>query len=273
MTPSRPRVPALLATVVLVLGLGACTSDDEPRESTATTPPTAAPPPPRPEPGACRRLTHEQALAPTNDAPTVPCRRPHTAQTFSIGDLRTTVDGHLVAVDSDHVQRQVATACPTRLASFLGTSREELRLSMLRAVWFTPTLEESDAGASWFRCDVVGLAGDDALVTVRGSLADALATPEGRTRYGMCATAAPGARGFRRVLCSADHAWRAISSVDLPRGRYPGVGAARAAGEEPCEDAGRRVADDALDFEWGWEWPTREQWRAGQTWGRCWAPD
>ena len=33
------------------------------------------------------------------------------------------------------------------LASFLGGTVDDLRLSMLRAVWFTPTVEESDAGA------------------------------------------------------------------------------------------------------------------------------
>ena len=38
-------------------------------------------------------------------------------------------------------------------------------------------------------------------------------------------------------------------------------------------DAGREVADDALDYEWGYEWPTAEQWEAGQDYGRCWAPD
>ena len=28
---------------------------------------------------------------------------------------------------------------------------------MLRTVWFTPSVEESDAGANWYRCDVVAL--------------------------------------------------------------------------------------------------------------------
>ncbi len=39
-----------------------------------------------------------------------------------------------------------------------------------------------------------------------------------------------------------------------------------------CENAGAAVADDALDYEWGYEWPTKEQWKQGQTFGRCWAP-
>ena len=32
------------------------------------------------------------------------------------------------------------------------------------------------------------------------------------------------------------------------------------------------VAEDALDYEWGYEWPTADQWAARQTYGRCWAP-
>ena len=44
-------------------------------------------------------------------------------------------------------------------------------------------------------------------------------------------------------------------------------------GQGPCEDAGREVAEDALDYEWGYEWRTADQWAAGQTYGRCWAPE
>ncbi len=33
------------------------------------------------------------------------------------------------------------------------------------------------------------------------------------------------------------------------------------------------MADDALNFQWGYEWPTEKQWDDGQTYGRCWAPD
>jgi hypothetical protein len=32
-------------------------------------------------------------------------------------------------------------------------------------------------------------------------------------------------------------------------------------------------AADPLQFEFGWEWPTREQWANGQRYGYCWVPD
>ena len=91
-----------------------------------------------------------------------------------MGQLSTVVDGHLVAVDSTRVQQQVARVCPRKLAAFLGTTDDALRLTMLRAVWFTPSVEQSDAGANWYRCDVVAVAGDNRLAKMRGTLKGAL---------------------------------------------------------------------------------------------------
>ena len=96
----------------------------------------------------------------------------------------------------------------------------------------------------------------------------------------MCGTAQRGGQ-FTRVLCREDHSWRAISVVDLTEqgeqgvdqgndkifvagraGGYPGENAVRNAGEDACADAARAIAADALDYEWGYEWPTKEQWRS-----------
>jgi hypothetical protein len=88
----------------------------------------------------------------------------------------------------------------------------------------------------------------------------------------MCGTAEPGTKGFQRVLCRERHSWRALRTVDLGKGSYPGASAAKAAGQKPCQQAGRGVAKDALDYKWGYEWPTAQQWAAGQTYGICWAP-
>ena len=194
--------------------------------------------------------------------------------TFFVGQLDTLVDGHLLAVDSDRVQRQVARECPQRLASFVGGTLEQRRLSMLRAVWFTPTVEESDAGADWFRCDVAAVAGEKELAPLTGRLSGVLATGAGRDRYAMCGTAEPGTAGFRRVICSREGRaeWRALRTVPFRPGTYPGEAQVRSAGEGLCEAAGRAAAGDPLDFRWGYEWPRREQWENGQTYGICWAP-
>lgn len=275
------RAARVVAAVTAVLALaGGCTSespDPKPAPGAPAGEAASAPPPPEPpKRGSCHRLTYDEALAPTDDEKATKCAKPHTSQTYTVGKLATARDGHLLAVDSAAVQAQVAERCPAVLGPYVGATAEQLRLTMLRAVWFTPSVEQSDAGANWFRCDVIALAGEDRLARVTGTLENALASPDGRSSYAMCGTAEPGTPGFQRVLCRDAHSWRAIRSVTLkgegPDGSYPGVAAVREAGASPCAEAARQIAADALDYEWGYEWPTREQWVAGQTYGRCWAP-
>ena len=276
------RLATRALSVVLAAGLAAgCSgSDDDPAEPAASSPsasPTATPTPaeaaPRPPKKACYRLAYEEALAPTTPRRPVSCGRKHTAATFHVGTLDAVVDGHLLAVDSRTVQDQVATECPSGFGDFVGGTVEAQRLSMLRAVWFTPTVEESDQGADWFRCDAIAVAGGERLAALSGDLRGVLTKPQGRTTYGMCGTADPGARDFERVICSESHSWRAISTFTFDSDRYPGEQRVRDVGESRCEEAGRGVAEDTLSFRWGYEWPTEKQWDAGQTFGRCWAPD
>lgn len=289
---TRRSLVAVLVALLVLTGCSGAGSEDPAADGPAgptpsasasasapsTTPPVEPPvPPPVPTRGVCHQMSYDQAVAPTNEAALADCAGDHTAETFAVGELRTVRDGHLLAVDSATVQRQVATTCPRRLARFVGGTPEDLRLSMLRAIWFTPTVAESDAGASWFRCDAIVIAQEDALATVRGPLEGALSTPAGRERFGMCGTDDPGAADFRRTLCRGAHTWRAIGTVGLRRdgagAAYPGVEAVRAAGQGVCDDQAQAVASDALDYQWGYEWPTAAQWTAGQTYGRCWAPD
>ena len=279
-TPGLRQVALLL---VAVTALASCTSDDkEPAAETSTSPSptpvaTPAPPPPAPVLGACYRLSYDEAIAPTNDDIPVSCDKGHTTQTFAVGQLDLVSNGHLLAVDSDEVRGQVAQRCSGQLAPYVGATDEQLRLSLLRPVWFTPTIEESDAGAAWYRCDVIAVTGDKRLAKFDHNLSKALKAPEGRTEFAMCGTAQPGTAAFGQVLCREDHTWKAISVLDLAEnaenGRYPGDQVVRDAGQDPCADAARAIASDALDYEWGYEWPTKDQWQAGQTYGRCWSPD
>lgn len=263
---------------MLVGVVGACTGDDDPSGSPEPTEPaatqsTAPAPPAPPKVGACYDLTFDAAVAPTSEVEATACTGPHTSETVAVGTIDAVVDGHLLAVDSEHVQAQVASACPQQLIRYVGGTPRNLRLSMIRPTWYTPTVEESDRGADWYRCDAVVLAGAESLAKVTGSLKGALNRPRPRPQHAMCGTAAPDAKNFRRVPCSAKHSWRAIDVVTFEEGKYPGLKKVRAAGRTRCEDAGADVAEDPLDFRWGYEWPTKAQWKTGQNYGRCWAPD
>ena len=281
--PLTTRARGLAAAAALTL-LAACSAEApsgrdasaSPSGSTSTSAgptPTTAAEPPRPPSPACYDLDYDQAVKPTTDADPVRCGARHASTTFFVGEADSVVNGHLAAVDSDRVQRQIARACPRRLPGFLGTTPRELRLSMLRAIWFSPSIEASDAGANWFRCDVIALADDRQLAPLQGPMRGVLRTPAARERYGVCGTTKPGTPRFRRVICARPHTWRAIDSFDGPAGRYPGPARLRSIGEDVCRAAARSRAENSLDYQWAMDWPTREQWREGQRWGLCWAPD
>ncbi len=272
------------ALVVAALLLAGCTTPAEDPATTPSTPATSEPPLASPAPveelrvpraGACYRLTLEDAASPTHTGPAVPCEKRHTARTIHVGELDLLVDGRALAVDSDRAQRQLRTTCPQRLAEFLGGDEERRRLSRLQVVWFSPTLEEADRGASWFRCDVIALGRSSELLPLPRDqrLRGVLDRPDALRTFGLCGTARPGTPGFERVACALRHSWVAVSTLSIDGGdRYPGAAAVRAAGDDVCADRVRAANDFVLEYEYGWEWPTRQQWRAGQRHGYCWAP-
>lgn len=255
----------LAAIVVAATVLSACGGHPT---ATPTVLPSATPVP-KPAVRACYQLRYDQAVASATPSTPVPCGQPHTSQTYAVGALSDLADGHLLAVGSAQVQQQISTACPKRIAKFVGGTADQLHLSMLKPVWFTPTVADSEKGADWYRCDVVVLAGASQLSSVTGSLKGALDKGD---MWSMCGTAEPGTPGFSRVPCGQKHTWKALSLVPLTAGPYPGVPAAKAAGQATCKKAGQNVAKDALKYQWGYEWPTADQWAAGQTYGICWAP-
>jgi len=279
--PVNRRVQGLVLALAVVLGLtsacspGGGSGADTPATSpvTSSTPTVAAAPPAAPPLHACYALTLAQAEAPTSAVGPVPCTASHTAVTIQVGTIRPVVDGHLLAVDSDTVQKQIARRCQGRLPAYVGGNEETRRLSRLTVVWFSPTLADSDRGALWFRCDLVALAGHDQLAPLPGSARHVLAAAGALDRFGTCGTAAPSVRRFQRVICSRPHTWRARSTVNLPaRAKYLDK-AAGAAADSTCHDVESRLASDILKLQWSFEWPSRSEWDAGQRFGYCWTPD
>jgi hypothetical protein len=257
-----------------VLALSGCSSD-EPKAASPTpaSPTAAATPSPAPPRRDCYDLAFAQAAEPTSTAAPVPCGTQHTAATIKVGTLDPVVDGHLLAVDSDTVQQQIAARCRTRLASHLGGDEEARRLSRLTVVWFSPSLAQSDLGATWFRCDLVALAGHDQLAPLPRRTRGLLGAEGALDRYGTCGTASPAASRFQRVICSTPHSWRARATIDLPKGSRYLSKVAGSAADSSCRDIESRAASDILKLKWSFEWPTQEQWAAGQRYGYCWTPD
>lgn len=267
----------LAATLAAVLVLTGCTADATDPSGASRSPSSSetpvetvpADPGPTPRVGDCHALSFRQAVAVVDRTVPVACRRRHTAQTYFVGRLRLeTPAGNTRSVDSDAAQRQARTTCQSRLPRHLGVAPRELRLTMARAVWFTPSPQRAEAGADWFRCDVVVVAGPRALLPLPNRTKGWGDAPV----IAMCATAAPGTRAFRRVGCATRHAWVALATVDIPGPKLPDGEVIADRMESPCGDVARSRADDPLDFTWTQESPTAEQWDAGQRYGICWVP-
>ena len=270
-----------VATVLLVL-LAGCSGDgdgdgdgDEPDPSSGPTTSQAPEPPKpgrRPQVGDCHRLTYAEALAPVAATKRVRCGRRPTALTFHVGRIERNARGKPRAVDSARVQRQVSTTCPEQLIAYLGGSADQVHRSLLTTVWFTPTLEQAQAGAAWFRCDVVAPSAGRSLMVLPADLRGAMADDAVRERFAMCATGEPGEKSFTRIPCTAPHSWRAVSTVELSGDAYPGADAIAATMDGACTDAATEAASNPLDVRWSQEGPTERQWKAGQRHGLCWVP-
>ena len=269
----------VLVLVLVVLLLAGCSDDATPPTSTPSSSPAASPAEPsasadavavrRPVRNGCHRLTYAEAVAPVVGGTEASCRKKHTAQTYKIGRLDLVSGGHLVAVDSPSVQAGVAATCTSLLGKHVGGAPEALRLSVVQPVWFTPSVEDAAAGADWFRCDVVALAGNSRLAPLPPASKGLVGSSD---RFSMCGTAPPDAASHQRVPCSASHSWVAASTVDLTGKSYPSAAAAGDQMESACRSAARARADDPLDFTWSEERPSQDQWDAGQRYGICWVP-
>jgi hypothetical protein len=274
----RPGTTLALLALVGTLALAGCSSDDEPAEEPSETPSESAtseaPPPPTPKTGACYRLSVDDAQAASANAEPVPCQRPHTARTAFVGKVSRLAGGDATP-DDPAVARRLSADCRQRGLTFLGGDAVTQNLSRFVTVGFVPTAAEIDAGAEWYRCDVVAFGNGERLLQLpfERRLAGILDQGNALDTFGTCGTAAPGADDFERVACSLPHSWRALTTIRVADSdRYPGAAEVRRSGDEECADYVEDQAGSTTEIQYGWEWPTRAQWDAGQRFGFCWAP-
>lgn len=278
--PHRSVLQLLLATVLGSLVLAGCSSSDPaadepsatPSSPSASTSSVAEEKPEAPRLGACYDLSIRQAAQTASTEEPVPCTQRHTMKTLHVGKLG--AEGKVRPnVENPAVRDRLTRTCNRELAQFVGGDPATRRLSRLQVVWFAPTQDELAQGADWVRCDVLAFSRSNDLMALPAlKLRGVLDRPVGLDTFGLCGTAAPGDRAFERVACSLRHSWAAISTIPIAGGaRYPGTAKVRAAGDEACKDQVNGRTSE-LKFEYGWEWPTADQWKAGQHYGFCWAP-
>lgn len=259
---------AVLLTTIGLTGCGDTTAPKpQPASSTATTVKSSFP---TPKLGNCYLLDIAAASARATDDPPVSCQKKHTAITVKTGELKRVYQGHLLALDSATVQFWLSQTCTKAVAKWVGGDETKLNISMLRPIWFSPSLVETIQGANWYRCDVVSLTGSGKLELLTSDLKAAL--KNNLSEYGICSDQAPAENNSAKFPCKQAHTWRVISSVQLPAdANYLDPGG-KAVLDKICKDAAGAEASDPLNFRWAAEWPTKAAWDAGSRGGLCWVP-
>lgn len=230
----------------------------------------SAPPPPKA--GECRNLGYAEISLFSDVTRTIPCTKKHTAYTFAVKKLPRDIAFTGVAIENDAVQNFAGESCRAAFARFIGGDAARRALSRLTVTYFVPNQRHFDLGARWVRCDVIALQSTNVLGDLPRQLRGIHDDEDALTRFGVCSKAEPGSAGFKLVMCSQDHAYRALAALRLggSNAPYPGEQVTRVDGRQRCED----LVDDALGpsggYTFGWTYPSPSDWQAGQRFGYCW---
>jgi Septum formation len=273
----RLRVVAACAGVALALtscGGGSTTPE---AKGTGVDPTTKAAPtrtvaaPPAPSAGECRDLSYSDISLYSNVSKPQPCSKPHTAFTFGVEQLPDDVAFDGVNIENDAVQGAAANACQNAYVAYIGGGTAERALTRLTVTYFVPPQPGFDAGAHWVRCDIVALQSDNSLAALPSKLEGFL--DSGTTRdYDVCSRGDPSASGSMLVMCTQDHAYRAVAAIRLgdSRASYPGEQATLVQGKQDCKQTISDLLGVSGGFTFSWTYPSSSDWSAGQRFGYCW---
>ena len=221
--------------------------------------------------GACRMLSPDDIAEPDNSSEVVDCSEEHTAETFAVGTFPQDVAAG-ADVDDPNLGAYIYETCAERFGRFLGGDESTVMRSMLTWAWFRPTEEAWDDGARWYRCDVV--AGTEASEDLRvlPKTAEGLLLGRPTDDWMTCADGETVAEA-EKVPCSEPHTWRAVTTIKVGRedDPYPGDRMVEVRTRDYCSDSVGAWLSYPVDFEFGYTYFRRAEWKAGNRRSICWA--
>ncbi len=255
------RSAAWLAALLLAATTG-CNGAEAGGASDSRTPP---------ELGVCRALKPDDLGRSTNDTKPVSCARQHTAETF----LVSTFPGEEATgePDDEKLGAFAYDVCQKGFMQFLGGDESLAMRSTLTWAWFRPSEKGWDAGARWFRCDVIGGGQQSKRFVNLPETAEGILLGRPDDRWLVCADG-PTVRGSVKIPCSEPHDWRAISTIQLgkPGDPYPGDRVVEVKTRDFCSDqVGAWLNYPVEDYDFGFTWFHEGEWKAGNRRSICWA--
>lgn len=222
--------------------------------------------------GACRQLNPEDITRSTNSSPVVDCKKEHTAETFAVGTFPDDVAKSADDLDDPKLGGYIYQTCNQKFRAFLGADESTVMRSTLTWAWFRPSADAWDAGARWYRCDVVG-GGEQAREfvalpeTAKGLL---LGVPDDKW---MTCVDGETVAGSVKIPCSEPHNWRAVTTIKLgePPDPYPGDRVVEVRTRDFCSDSVGAWLGYPIDYDYGYTWFHEQEWKAGNRRSICWA--
>jgi hypothetical protein len=221
-----------------------------------------------PELGACRILRPDDVAQSSNATRTVPCFKPHTAETYAVGPLPDRFQ------DAPYGSKELGIfayqTCASAFRKFLGADESLVMRTILSWAWFRPSEKAWDDGARWYRCDVVG-GGDESKEyvdlprTAKSLLRDQpdewMACANGLTVESV------------KVTCDQPHTWRAVTTIKLgePGDAYPGDRLVKVRTRDFCSKSVGAWLTYPDHYDYGFTWFHEGEWDAGNRRSICWA--
>lgn len=219
--------------------------------------------------GACYLLTPAQTDQPSHAGEPVDCAKPHTSQTFATGALPKSTGAQRKAAAHG---RWVYRTCSAAFAKFIGADESLAMRVQLSWAWFRPSQRGWDEGARWYRCDLLG--GPDGAKSYANlpKTARGLFSEESPEQWLTCAVGS-SVIGSRKVPCSEQHDWRAVTTIKLgpPDAPYPGDRISEVRTRDYCSDSVGAWMNYPLEYQFGYTWFHEAEWNAGNRRSVCWA--
>jgi len=218
---------------------------------------------------ACYVLTPEDTGAKSNTSEQVSCSKPHTAETFAIGELPASTGKDY---GSTAHGKWIFPVCERAFEKFLSVDASLALRVQLSWAWFRPSERGWDKGARWYRCDLVGGRADATSYAELPPTGKGLFRAKPPEEWLTCADGTT-VQSSKKVPCTEKHDWRAVSSIKLgkPADPYPGDRLVQVKSRDYCSDSVGAWMNYPVGYEFGYTWFHEAEWKAGNRLTVCWA--
>ena len=244
-----------IAAVLFALLATGCAGGDKPSAA-----PSASPSPSSlPQAGECHRLRPGSGV---DDGDAVPCTGPHNALTLAVLQLPR---GVTYGTRADAFYPSVVGPCLAAYDSTVGGTAAQRNVSVFGLAYVYPTDAEKQAGARWFRCDLVAHATTRTLLDLPAQAPFVKKLLPARFAQCMNLTATVNERTY--VSCTHRHRLRATGWYIAPDSlAWPGTSEINRLVKQKCQPRAKHRL-------FGWKTPTHDAWLRGDRLSVCFLPN